>query len=145
VIAQLIRRHFVGSILLSGTVGAGKSTVATTNSHSHTAAEPSHLSMAAPVPDRVLALLHPSQPPGQSPPSASPADSHPRTGAEDYCRHASPEDNDARTTPEGHPPPVKVAPPDFIPKDREYNRYLARTWDEEFEALVKKRQQFPPS
>jgi len=43
------------------------------------------------------------------------------------------------------PPPVKVAPPDFIPKDREYNRYLARTWDEEFEALVKKREQFPPS
>lgn len=43
------------------------------------------------------------------------------------------------------PPPVKIAPPDFIPKDREYNRYLAKTWDEEFEALVKKRQQFPPS
>jgi hypothetical protein len=42
-------------------------------------------------------------------------------------------------------PPVKVAPPDFIPKDREYNRYLARTWDEEFEALAKTREQFPPS
>lgn len=41
------------------------------------------------------------------------------------------------------PQPVKLTPPDFIPKDREYNRYLARTWDEEFEALVKK-QQFPP-
>ena len=40
---------------------------------------------------------------------------------------------------------VKIAPPDFIPKDREYNKYLARTWDEEFEALAKKREQFPPS
>lgn len=40
------------------------------------------------------------------------------------------------------PQPVKIAPPDFIPKDREYNRYLARTWDEEFEALVKKHE--PP-
>lgn len=35
----------------------------------------------------------------------------------------------------------KPAPPDFIPKDREYNRYLARTWDEEFEALIKQREQ----
>jgi hypothetical protein len=43
------------------------------------------------------------------------------------------------------PPQVRVAPPDFIPKDREYNKYLARTWDEEFEALAKKREQFPPS
>jgi hypothetical protein len=43
------------------------------------------------------------------------------------------------------PQPAKIAPPDFIPKDREYNRYLARTWDEEFEALVKRRQQFPPA
>jgi hypothetical protein len=42
------------------------------------------------------------------------------------------------------PKPVKIAPPDFIPKDREYNRYLARTWDEEFEALVKKQEQLPP-
>lgn len=42
------------------------------------------------------------------------------------------------------PQPVKIAPPDFIPKDREYNRSLARTWDEEFEALVKKHEQFPP-
>ena len=41
------------------------------------------------------------------------------------------------------PQPVKINPPDFIPKDREYNRYLARTWDEEFEALVKKRQSPP--
>lgn len=40
-------------------------------------------------------------------------------------------------------PPAKVAPPDFIPKDREYNRSLARTWDEEFEALEKKRDQYP--
>lgn len=101
--------------------------------------------MAAPVPGRVLALLHPSQPPGESPPSVSPADSHSRTGAEGYGRHASPEDNEARNTPEGHPPQVKVAPPDFIPKDREYNEGLARTWDEEFEALAKKREQFPPS
>jgi hypothetical protein len=43
------------------------------------------------------------------------------------------------------PQPAKIAPPDFIPKDREYNRYLARTWDEEFEALVKEREQFPPA
>lgn len=43
------------------------------------------------------------------------------------------------------PPPVKATPPDFIPKDREYNRYLARTWDAEFEALVKVREQVPPS
>lgn len=43
------------------------------------------------------------------------------------------------------PPPAKAAPPDFIPKDREYNRYLARTWDEEFESLAKKRQEVPPS
>lgn len=47
-----------------------------------------------------------------------------------------------RTTTPAPPPkviptPVKVAPPDFIPKDREYNRHLARTWDEEFESLVK--------
>lgn len=41
------------------------------------------------------------------------------------------------------PQPVKIAPPDFIPKDREYNRYLARTWDEEFEALVKRHEQLP--
>ena len=47
--------------------------------------------------------------------------------------------------PKAIPQPAKIAPPDFIPKDREYNRYLAKTWDEEFEALVKKRQQFPPS
>lgn len=43
------------------------------------------------------------------------------------------------------PPPVKAAPADFIPKDREYNRFLARTWDEEFEALVRKREHVPPS
>lgn len=42
------------------------------------------------------------------------------------------------------PQPVRIAPPDFIAKDREYNRYLARTWDEEFEALVKKHERFPP-
>jgi hypothetical protein len=55
-----------------------------------------------------------------------------------------------RTITPAPPPKViprqsKPAPPDFIPKDREYNRYLARTWDEEFEALVKKREQIPPS
>lgn len=47
------------------------------------------------------------------------------------------------------PPPKAVsppaAPPGFLPKDREYNRYLARTWDEQFEALVRKREQVPPS
>ncbi|WP_458111866.1 hypothetical protein M1D88_16630 [Arthrobacter sp. R1-13] len=42
-------------------------------------------------------------------------------------------------------PQVKVAPADFIPKDREYNKYLARAWDEEFEALAKKHEQYPPS
>lgn len=36
---------------------------------------------------------------------------------------------------------VNAAPPDFMPKDREYNRFLANTWDEEFEALVKKHEQ----
>lgn len=41
------------------------------------------------------------------------------------------------------PPPVRFASPDFIRKDREYNRFLAKTWDEEFEALVKKRDQYP--
>ena len=40
---------------------------------------------------------------------------------------------------------VKAAPAGFIPKDREYNRFLARTWDEEFEALVRKREHVPPS
>ena len=40
-------------------------------------------------------------------------------------------------------PPVRTKIRAPLPKDREYNRYLARTWDEEFEALVKK-QQFPP-
>lgn len=43
------------------------------------------------------------------------------------------------------PRPVKAAPPDIIPKDREYNRHLARTWDEEFESLVRKREQVPPA
>ena len=46
-------------------------------------------------------------------------------------------------TPAIIPPPVKFAPPDFIRKDREYNRFLARTWDEEFEALITKREQYP--
>ncbi|MBT2513393.1 hypothetical protein [Arthrobacter sp. ISL-30] len=51
-----------------------------------------------------------------------------------------------RTITPAPPPKVipgqsKPAPPDFIPKDREYDRYLARTWDEEFEALIKKREQ----
>lgn len=45
--------------------------------------------------------------------------------------------------PKAAPQPVRPAAPDFIPKDREYNRSLARTWDEEFEALVKKREQHP--
>ncbi|MGX9899948.1 hypothetical protein ACW0JT_08550 [Arthrobacter sp. SA17] len=43
------------------------------------------------------------------------------------------------------PTEVKVTPADFIPKDREYNKYLARAWDEEFEALAKKHEQYPPS
>jgi hypothetical protein len=47
--------------------------------------------------------------------------------------------------PKAIPQPAKTATPDFIPKDREYNKYLARTWDEEFEALIKEREQFPPS
>lgn len=43
------------------------------------------------------------------------------------------------------PPPAEATPPDILPKDREYNRYLARAWDEEFAALANKREQVPPS
>jgi hypothetical protein len=47
--------------------------------------------------------------------------------------------------PKAPPRPLKAPSPDFIPKDREYNRYLASEWDKEFEALDRKRKQFPPS
>ena len=46
--------------------------------------------------------------------------------------------------PKAPPRPLKAPSPDFIPKDREYNKYLARTWDEEFEELARKREQLPP-
>ncbi|XAS71228.1 hypothetical protein VUN82_19400 [Micrococcaceae bacterium Sec5.1] len=41
--------------------------------------------------------------------------------------------------------PASANAPDFIPRDHEYNKYLARTWDDEFEDLVNKREQCPPS
>lgn len=47
-------------------------------------------------------------------------------------------------TPRATPRPVKTVPSGFMQKDREYNRYLARTWDEEFEALVRKHEHVPP-